>query len=179
MAKVRVSGKGPHGDFTVEAEVADEHAAAVVASAVEKAHGAAISLPGPRRNVSTTETTHRPVVREPLSEVAEDPFLTAEDATALRSKVPTTEQVEEFILKQPERRHSHPQVAREFFGRTVRISQDRSPAEKRLFYILHRRIEDARARIEKRDRSGKFAKTSTAFGTHREYLWEREGQKAG
>jgi hypothetical protein len=171
MAKVRVRGKGLHGPYEVEVEVADQHAAAVMASAVEKAHGSSLSIkPAPGR------TEGRRIVERSLSEYGADrPPLSAEEAAALRPKVPTIDQVEQFILRQPERLHSHPAVSQEFLGRSVSISKDRSAAEQRLFYLLHRRIEDARRRIEKRDRTGKFTKDAAAFGTRRVYRWQREG----
>jgi hypothetical protein len=171
MAKVRVRGKGLHGDYVIEAEVAEEHAAAVMASAVEKAHGSAMSFaPSPIQREIRQHT------RKALTDFGpEEPRMSAEEATLLRAKVPSTEQVEEFILKQPDRLHSHPAVSMEFFGKVAGVSKDSSRDERRLFYILHRRIEDARRRIEKRDRSGKFAKDAAAFGTRRVYRWQREG----
>ena len=183
MAKVSARGKGLHGDYTVEAEgVPAENVAAVMASAIEKAHGGSVSTSLTSAAAAEQKTLQGPrIVKKVLAEfrASAEPAMTAEEAITLRAKVPTPEQVEQFILKQPEKKHSHPQVSREFLGRTVRISGDRSPAEKRLFYLLHRRIEEARRRIEKRDRSGKFVKDSAAFGTHREYRWEREGSTTG
>ena len=175
MAKIRVTGKGIHGHYAFEGEVAEEHAAAVIALVVEKAHGGAVPVPPAPRSPEG-----RKVAGKALSDFgpAELP-LSEHEAGALRSKVPTTGQVEQFILKQSERRHSHPLVAREFFGRTVHMAKDSSRAEKRLFYILHRRIEEARRRIEKRDRSGKFTRDNAAFGVHREYRWEQGGSVAG
>ena len=134
MAKIRVTGKGIHGHYAFEGEVAEEHAAAVIALVVEKAHGGAVPVPPSPRSPEG-----RKVAGKALSD-----FRTGQNCPCRNMrlapcgrKIPMMGQVEQFILKQSERRDSHPLVAREFFGRTVHMAKDSSRAEKRLFYILH------------------------------------------
>jgi hypothetical protein len=168
MAKVRLSGKAPHGDFHLETDVADEHVAAVVASAL--GHGVTTTPNGrvQRRGQPAKPSGRRSLALKPAP-------LSDQEAAALKAKIPSRAKVAEFISAQPGRRHSLEIIAEKFLGKVPKALSPNN-AERRVFFQLQNRITDARADLAREDKSGKFEVENLQFGKSRVYRWVRDGE---
>lgn len=103
--------------------------------------------------------------------------LTPEEARELASKVPTLDQVEEFIQSQPNREHSHLSVSAHFLGRPI-VNPDQSKDARRLYTRMMERILRARERIRRRDHSGEWKKTKRTIQRSPFYVWVPHGGPA-
>ncbi|MCW6166880.1 MAG: hypothetical protein LVQ64_00300 [Thermoplasmatales archaeon] len=85
-------------------------------------------------------------------------------------KLPTVDEVIAFIDSQPNRRHGHRSVSENFLGRQVNFTPE-SAGQRRLYHRMEERIVNARHRIERRDKSGRFARQAGQAGHFRVYAW--------
>ncbi len=99
------------------------------------------------------------------------------DWEKIRAKMPTTKAVGEYIRGLPERRHSHPDVSRHFFGRVVKVSGGEE--EHALFFGLQRRIEEARKKMVRAEKGHRFQADALVFGKPRTYRWVEAGAPEG
>jgi hypothetical protein len=165
MGKVRIK-KNVAGELEFEVEVADEHVERVVSGAIERSHQLLGLQIGPARSKSRSG---------PLT--GSDTSLTEQAASELKQRIPRKEQVAEFIVSQPERAHSLPDVSSKFLGRVIRVSKS-VKAERQAFFLLQDRIQRARSSIEKSDRTGHFEPDQRTVGKPWVYRWRR-GLKGG
>ena len=111
----------------------------------------------PRKN-GTTRTT---------------PRLSEDQAERLKGRVPTAEEVAEFIRSKPDRAHSLKEVSEHFLGVHVNGNSP-SRAEKQLFWQIQDRASSARSLIERGDKSGRFVSDNIRrVGHSRVYSWRR------
>lgn len=160
VLKIRKTGPAPH-DVEITVEVADEHVAHALVGAIESTHR--LSIP------PTQEAIRR---RERRRTIEGPKRLTEAQAASLRAKLPSVDQIKDFIVASPERVHSLRSLSEHFLGRRIR-PEGVSHAEHLLFYRLQDRAREARRKIVREDKSGRFeVDEPRKFGEPWTYRWK-------
>jgi hypothetical protein len=166
MATIHIRGKTRDGEYIHEIGFPDSLTANVVSAVVR-----AIHTVEPESGRAGDKSPSRPPRRKAKAKVSRK-YMSDEEAQRVYEKVPTIEAARDYILGQPDRRHSLAEAAIALIGKSPKALST-NEMERKAFFKLQDHFATARIRIERDEKSGSFAKEETKFGESRVYKWKR------
>jgi hypothetical protein len=168
MARVHLRGRGSHGEIEATVEGTPEEVAQVLREYASNVHVSTVYVSAP---VQPSDARPQVPLVSPVPILQPKAPLTPEDVSLLQKRVPPVDQVEAFILAQPNREHSLYAVCDHFLGRGISLNT----VTRRLYHRMIERVLLAREHIQKRDRAGTWKKAPRQLNRSSVWAWVPSG----